>query len=177
MSGPGEIFPESDELVRPITKKDLQEIATTLTGGTTWYGLSISDPESHLAGFASCFVNGLLRWTLHDGVYEGISDAHKNEPLILVDNLRSLSTEGDRTQFLNAAVAACRERSCFRTGSGIRGLGPVDMKLGDCVYVLYRASMPFFVRPKGSAFRLIGECYVHGLMHGPGIPNGLTDKV
>jgi hypothetical protein len=192
----GELVPEIDEYldfsdqyqvvtgknvrklpIRPTTKEDLQDIAIILTSGKTWLGLPVQDPKSHLAGFAKCLVEGLIRWTLNDNVFGGVSEPHENKPRISVDDLVALSsTEDDMIRFRNAAVAACRERTCFNTASGLRGLGPAAMRPGDSVCVLYGASMPFVVRPEGAAYRLVGECYVHGLMRGQGVPAASADR-
>jgi hypothetical protein len=163
--------------IRPTTKEDLQDIAITLTSGKTWQGLPVHDPESHLAGFAKCLVEGLIRWTLNDDVFGGVSEPHKDKPLVSVDDLVALSsTEDDMIRFRNAAIAACREHTCFNTASGLRGLGPAVMWPGDSVCVLYGASMPFIIRPEGAAYRLIGECYVYGLMRGQGVPEASADR-
>lgn len=163
--------------IRPTTKEDLQDIAITLTSGKTWQGLPVHDPEGQLAGFARCLVEGIFRWTLNDDVFGGVFEPHKNKPLISVDEIIKLaSNEDDMIQFRNAAVAACRERTCFNTASGLRGLGPAAMRPGDSVCVLYGASMPFVIRPEGAAYRLIGECYVHGLMRGQGVPEASADR-
>ena len=162
--------------IRPTIKEDLQDIAITLTSGKTWQGLPVHDPEGQLAGFARCLVEGLFRWTLNDDVFGGVSEPHKNKLLISVDVIIKLaSNEDDMVRFRNAAVAACRERTCFNTASGLRGLGPAAMRPGDSVFVLYGASMPFVIRPEGAAYRLIGECYVHGLMSGQGVPEASAD--
>ena len=163
--------------IRPTTKADLHEIATTLTSGKSWHGLPVQDYGIHLAGFAKCLVEGLFRWTLNDDVFGGVSEPHKDEPLVSVDDLKSLSsTEDEMIQFRNAAIASCRGRTCFNTTSGLRGLGPAAMRTGDSVCVLYGATMPFVIRPEGSMYRLIGECYVHGLMRGEGVPEASADR-
>jgi hypothetical protein len=163
--------------IRRTTKEDLQEISIILTSGKTWHGLPVKNPDNHLAGFAKCIVEGFFRWTLNDDIFGGVSKPHKKKPRISMDDLTALaSTEDDMIRFRNAAVAACRERTCFNTASGLRGLGPAAMRPGDSVCVLYGASMPFIIRPEGAAYRLIGECYVHGLMRGQGVPAASTDR-
>jgi hypothetical protein len=32
--------------------------------------------------------------------------------------------------------------------------------------ILYGASVPFVLRKSSEVFELIGECYIHGIMHG-----------
>ncbi|KAK4169920.1 HET-domain-containing protein [Cladorrhinum sp. PSN259] len=58
-------------------------------------------------------------------------------------------------------------RVFFLTKRGYMGLGPPRMKLGDTVAVFLGGQAPFIVR-QGSRnrYRLIGQCYVHGIMDG-----------
>jgi len=52
------------------------------------------------------------------------------------------------------------------------GLALASVKKGDAVCLLYRADVPFILRPvgKGQDYELIGEAYCHGLMEGEGEP-------
>ncbi|KAL2066020.1 hypothetical protein VTL71DRAFT_2091 [Oculimacula yallundae] len=165
----------STTTIKPFNKSDLVEIATTLTGGKNWYGLPIEDFDAHLADFAMCLVRGELRWALDEHVFVGTSEACRSEPLISLADLKNLScNDGNGDRFLDAAVSACRERTCFRTAGWRRGLGPAAMKLGDVICVLFGAAMPYVIRREGGSWRLIGECFVDGLMRGEGV---LGDEV
>jgi hypothetical protein len=58
-------------------------------------------------------------------------------------------------------------RSFFISQLGYIGFGPRNTKSGDIIAVLKRAQTPFVLRKEGKGeYRLIGECYVHGIMHG-----------
>jgi hypothetical protein len=43
---------------------------------------------------------------------------------------------------------------------------PYTAKKGDCIAILSGGRVPFVLRPIGSHYRLIGPCYVHGIMNG-----------
>jgi hypothetical protein len=45
------------------------------------------------------------------------------------------------------------------------------MKENDVLCVLYGGNVPFIIRPTtdGEAYTLVGECYVHDLMHGEAV--------
>jgi hypothetical protein len=43
---------------------------------------------------------------------------------------------------------------------------PEATERGDVISVLLGGSMPLMLRPAGGQFRLVGECYVHGIMRG-----------
>jgi hypothetical protein len=159
----------------PVTKDDLNEIAATLTGGKNWCGLAIEDSEAHLADFAKCLVQGALRWSLDEGVYGGISDPHKKKPVVNLRKLDRISADGDMNRFCDAAFSACGKRACFKTASGMRGLGPAAMQPEDQICIFYGARMPFVIRPHENAYKLIGECYVHRLMRGQGVPKNSAD--
>jgi hypothetical protein len=38
--------------------------------------------------------------------------------------------------------------------------------VGDVICVLIGCSTPLIIRPAGSKYRLVGECYLHGIMEG-----------
>ena len=48
------------------------------------------------------------------------------------------------------------------------GLGPEDVKSGDEMYDLLGGDVPFILRKTDvdDEFRLVGDCYVHGVMDG-----------
>lgn len=56
----------------------------------------------------------------------------------------------------------------FTTRAGSVGIGPPSMAAGDLVYVFNGGAVPFIVRrseTRAYSSRLVGECYVHGLMY------------
>lgn len=58
-------------------------------------------------------------------------------------------------------------RRLFRTRDGYLGTGPRSLKIGDEVWILHGAGVPFVLRmrPNGN-YQLIGEAFVYGIMHG-----------
>lgn len=46
---------------------------------------------------------------------------------------------------------------------GLTAVGTVE---GDQICLLHGAKVPFVMRKLDSAWRLVGECYIHGMMHG-----------
>ncbi len=58
-------------------------------------------------------------------------------------------------------------RRVFRTDRGYLGNGPVAQEIGDQVWILAGAKVPFILRPLNSGrWKVIGDVYVHGLMQG-----------
>ncbi|KAH7343023.1 heterokaryon incompatibility protein-domain-containing protein [Rhexocercosporidium sp. MPI-PUGE-AT-0058] len=64
--------------------------------------------------------------------------------------------------FDRAAKDVRSNRRLFRTREGYVGLAPDNVEYGDKLYLLNGARVPFLLRGN----RLIGEAYVHGIMHG-----------
>lgn len=80
-------------------------------------------------------------------------------------DLRDYTTPSLYIRFNNALVFY--ENVMFGTSAGDLGSGPLSSQPGDQVWVLENTRMPFILRPtQGSAFQLLGECYVHGIMDG-----------
>jgi hypothetical protein len=68
-----------------------------------------------------------------------------------------------------AFVHRCKHmegRRMFRTESGYIGLAVGATQVGDYVYLFKGAHLPFLVRSTSSGLRLVGDCYIHGIMHG-----------
>jgi len=104
--------------------------------------------------------------------------------------LEKLAAAGDAARFLETAIPVCERRRMFLTMNGFLGIGPDCVQEGDIVCVLSGGDLPFILRPvqpksephnepeitalhseQSSAkhYRLVGECYVEGLMNGEAI--------
>lgn len=60
-----------------------------------------------------------------------------------------------------------RQRQFAVTRSGYMALVPVDTAAGDLVCIFLGAKVPHVIRKAGDAkYRLVGEAYLHGFMHG-----------
>ncbi|KAH7127969.1 heterokaryon incompatibility protein-domain-containing protein [Dactylonectria estremocensis] len=66
----------------------------------------------------------------------------------------------------NAIVCALSGRSALATRNGWIGIGPINTAPGDVICVIAGADVPFVLRPTAGSFRLVGECFVQGLMFG-----------
>jgi hypothetical protein len=62
----------------------------------------------------------------------------------------------------------CWFRRCFTTNSkGYIGIGPRSLQQGDGVFVLRGGRVPIILRKiADNKYTIVGECYVHGIMHG-----------
>jgi hypothetical protein len=61
-------------------------------------------------------------------------------------------------------------RRLMTTAQGYLGLAPKRTVVGDSIFILFGCNVPLLLRPCGNgAYKLIGECYVHGSMNGEAI--------
>jgi hypothetical protein len=84
----------------------------------------------------------------------------------VLQELRLQADFGDGDRFYEAARRACRGRVFMRTSRGWRGLVSMDVEAGDTLVVLFGSRVPFILRRSGDAYRLVGDCYGHGIMDG-----------
>jgi hypothetical protein len=54
----------------------------------------------------------------------------------------------------------------FFTEDGHIGCGPSKMQVGDEVWLLFGGRVLYVLRPEDDHHQFVGECYVHGYMHG-----------
>jgi Heterokaryon incompatibility protein (HET) len=77
------------------------------------------------------------------------------------NRINSSSAFQSRAGYWNAG------RRLFTTDQKWLGLGPENLEQDDEVWLLKHANVPFILRPRGdSQYTLVGEAYVHGIMHG-----------
>ena len=111
-----------------------------------------------------------LFWGTRGNPYRGVEERKRGDDEVRWRRYRD-----------NAAVA-CNQRKFFSTHKGFFGLGPGALKEGDRVAVLLGSDVPFVIReadpdaldptmpvPHDTKFKLVGECYVHGLMQGQAV--------
>lgn len=68
-----------------------------------------------------------------------------------------------------------KKRRLFKTRCGYLGTGSRSLRPGDEIWILHRGGLPFVLRrqQKFGHFRLIGEAFVYGVMHGETLGLGL----
>jgi hypothetical protein len=87
--------------------------------------------------------------------------------------------QADPTRY-SSALTPLLHRRLFFTSAGHLGLGPAGMMSGDIVVVLFGGKMPFAIRQvdnigNGEHWKLIGECYVDGVMYGEMVEEKVED--
>jgi len=78
------------------------------------------------------------------------------------------------TKIRDAMLTIMDHRILFRADTGLLGAGPINTQVGDEVWILAGAKTPVVLRPSESGHhQLLGESYVHGVMHGQALDYGL----
>ena len=75
--------------------------------------------------------------------------------------------ENSRPTYTTDMIASLVGRRMVLTRSGYLGLAPGTAEPGDCVAIVKGAKVPLILRPvEDIKWELIGDSYVHGIMHG-----------
>lgn len=69
-------------------------------------------------------------------------------------------------QAVRGLIYTYRRMAFFITSTGHLGVGATIAQPGDVVCVLFGGNLPYLIRPVGSQYRFLGQCYVHGFMYG-----------
>lgn len=78
--------------------------------------------------------------------------------------------------FLGAAFKMCRNRTLCTTEQGYIALAPGKALPGDQVCVLLGCESCMLLRPTGSRWQVVGECYVPGLASGQALAGSLPEN-
>lgn len=65
--------------------------------------------------------------------------------------------------------------SPFWTASGLVGAGEGQPSAGDSIVACLGLSLPLVLRPHAGSYRVVGPCYVQGIMYGEGIEDGVAE--
>ncbi|KAK4163359.1 heterokaryon incompatibility protein-domain-containing protein [Cladorrhinum sp. PSN259] len=118
-----------------------------------------------------------------DGDDDDDDDDYNADNLILTEkDLKDLAKGGNRNLAVDAVSTACDGRRLFTTSMGKNGVGPVSMRRGDQVCIIYGTPTPFIVRKLGTGpgqeleYELVGECYIDSFMHGEALENVMASS-
>ena len=91
------------------------------------------------------------------------------------------SSIADEILYLESVLLYAQGRSFIKTKEGYIGLAPKATKPGDQISVLLGCPMPLVLRPVATSassqhqYKVVGECYVHGLQDGEAFLGPLPD--
>lgn len=159
----GAFVPAASEAVGHSFTPDVLEVfARVLTAGRDLHDRRETDPRGALGPFAARL--SLIRQQGSSAKYQVLHD---------------LARGAHPAAYTQIAETVGPNRTLFVTIGGHLGIGPVEMLPGDEVYVLAGAGMPFVLRKEvtekdGILHRLVGECFVDGIMDGEAV-NAMKD--
>lgn len=113
-----------------------------------------------------------------DGVqsYKDLNSSRSDEPSVLVGFTKFLDERliGSRT-----GQKRCTERWKYAISSnGRKAIVPRRAKPGDQVCIITGFPLPFILRPaEDRTFNILGECYVHGVMHGEAVQYDAANEI
>jgi hypothetical protein len=140
-------------------EQNLELLARVLTAGRDLQDRREQNPKAYLGSLAA----GLAWYRPGSG--------GRLPNLFIPEKLRE---NASTAPFAEIAEKVGSNRTLFVTMHGHLGMGPIEMQSGDQICILGGASMPFVLRKAvsddGEPFhRLIGECYVDGIMDGEAV--------
>src|SRR6266536_3325264 len=139
-------------------------LSLALVADSHWELLNISarsDEWTHMINFV-VYLQELRRFR------QGLQIPFEPSETLPID-LSALVGLGNWVKFSLPAGKTCDSRKFFLLQNGYFGLGPAIMKPGDVVGVVLGASVPFILRRYGECYKVVGECYAHGLMGGEAV--------
>lgn len=82
------------------------------------------------------------------------------------ERLSKAALLGKAEEFQTAVAQAADRRAPFTTERGMLGICPLLVVPGDVVVVMFGGRNPFVLRKVEGYYKLIAECYTHGIMDG-----------
>lgn len=91
----------------------------------------------------------------------------------------------EKNKFEHRLAEVMLERRLFITKKSHIGAAPLSSRVGDAVCILAGGNVPYILRKHGrpgsldaenTLYKLVGECYVHGVMHGEALESGGAQK-
>jgi hypothetical protein len=147
----------------------MRRVARHSRAEATFTASSNSDvAERHLANH-SLAVKGIWVDIVAPGVFH--PDSHSG----ISGRLESVPNSQDGMHLLTEELedTTSSDRLLFTTSGGMKGIGPSGTEAGDCLFVLAGGKLPFALRwSRQKQYRLVGECYVPGLMWGETTKSG-----
>ncbi|KAK3347280.1 heterokaryon incompatibility protein-domain-containing protein, partial [Lasiosphaeria hispida] len=147
-------LPQDFRTASYMNEKSLLEAYCATLGAGRLFHEEDSSPEMIQAFLGSQSLPGL---------YGEVQDIMRH--VFCSDSSESPATNSDYRALWDVFSVTAVDRVLFTTNEGHVGLAPHATASGDQVYTVLGCVNPLIFRPLGGdRFRLIGECYCHGLM-------------
>lgn len=148
------------------TEQQQVQIVHAITGGL--------DADQNIASLNhGTYGDDFKAWILY---LDNVKNTTSFRPRRNIDQGHIWARGGDHERFSFAAETWCKDHILYRTKNGSYGLGPLFVKEGDLVVVIFGCPVPLVLRKDASQdsknHRLIGETYMHGVMAGEALSTG-----
>jgi hypothetical protein len=113
----------------------------------------------------------------HCRVSPGRANGFREWLSILTSNINLETIVSGMLSQKNAFELATKQTTPLcATAKGYLAAVPCTTEAGDCIAILSGGNLPFVLRPNGGeSYRLVGPCYVHGIMDGEAFPDDLEE--
>jgi len=150
----------------------LRDLCSALIGGAEDYCGGAHKLEAAYQDFAA------LRIEMSDMKSQNhcaTQDAFFPEGLVTA---RESARGGSPSYFIASSEPWMGNKKLFATDSCLIGVGHASLRSGDLCCILFGGCVPFLLRPVGSAYRLVCECFIPGVMQGEAVVDYLLgDRV
>jgi hypothetical protein len=179
---PNSIYQVPDDM--PIFTSALYDYAKRCVDLLTEWRNQHGDPDTYITG--GTWESALSRTSIGD-LTMGEFPIERAKPVheTYLDDLRSAPESKARGPVIESFKSIVPNHAFFVTKKGYIGMGPLDTRPGDQVWVLYGGLVPFVLRGVGAdkrngearEFTLVGDAYVHGVMDGEAVRDGEAESV
>lgn len=129
---------------------------------TMIYGPS-ADFATSMANFDLAMATHVPQRGLSWGVSSLLGTVSKTSKLTF-DGILSMRQTTSENTFV--CLPNCYDTRLAITGNDYMALVPKTAIVGDKIALMPGGVKPFLLRPDGTRFKVVGTCYVHGVMHG-----------
>ncbi|KAG8666677.1 hypothetical protein FPOAC2_11792 [Fusarium poae] len=148
------------------SEADWEKCALSMTCGGDGRGYAVANVNIHAADLAAAVLSPHRSWLIHNLLAFETTVKSRQDDMTQFDFLTSIAKRGNLNRFINAMAPLHHNYKAFVTDLDFFGVGPVTMREGDMLCVLFGAAVPFVLRRTQGGYKLIGECYAFDLMHG-----------
>jgi hypothetical protein len=141
--------------VHALSRKDRHKLLPTM--------------ESTRTAFLKTLTSNTSEGTNDSGEEYNLSDFQLQLESLMRSKGAKRSQQENMREFgplIQGIVRTLRYRCFFTTRHGWIGVGPYDTKPGDFCALIPGGDLPFVLRKEGTEQALVGDCYLHGIMHG-----------
>ncbi|KAL8911108.1 MAG: hypothetical protein Q9172_007730 [Xanthocarpia lactea] len=173
-----------------VVDDELTGIREDLFGHGLWWLRAYSFIGPRYPHTSETLAQALGRTRLGDGHGENDDSAMKRDDLVDAKFYEvredELPQDGPKTdqelRDLALLVTKVANMTCYRvlftTVEKYMGLAPLTARIGDMIFLLPGANVPFVLRHvRDEEYELIGQCYTHGIMYGERADTGRLQDV